>query len=96
MDPDDRAALGERANTLSFIASQAELVERLTNLAYAINGGVGGLRMQLKITNIPAELAEEAGASDDYDDTWMSRLEQVGYDRALGDSGWDRVVTPSK
>ena len=70
------------------------MVERLTNLAYAINGGVGGLRMQLKITNIPPSW-RRGQRGDDYDDTWMSRLEQVGYDRALGDSAGSRG-TPSK
>jgi hypothetical protein len=92
---DDRAELGQRANAIAFAANQAELVERLSNLAYAINGTVRGLRMQLKITTIPRALIEEAGVPDDYDESWMSRLEQVGYDRALsGDAGWDRVVMP--
>jgi hypothetical protein len=93
-DPDDRSELGERANQLTYIAGQAEMVERLTNLAYAINASVKGLHMQLRITTIPAELAEQAGPSDDYDRKWIEQLEQVGYDRALSESGWDRVVKP--
>ena len=94
-DAKDREELGERGGSLAFIASQSDLVERLTNLAYAVNGGVSGLKIQLKLTNIPSELAEQAGISDDYDRRWMAQLEQVGYDRAMGDSAWDRVVSAS-
>lgn len=93
-DPEDRASLGERADALSFAAAQAELADRLTALAYAVNGSVRGLRMQLKLTAIPSELASEPGADLDYDETWMLQLEQVGYDRALSEAAWDRVVNP--
>jgi hypothetical protein len=94
IDPESRTAMSERSQALFFRATQAELVERVADLARAVSGGVRGLRMQLRVTMIPPELAEDPGADATYDPAWMLRLEQIGYERARGESAWDRVVVP--
>jgi hypothetical protein len=94
IDPESRSAMSERSQALFFRSTQAELVERVSDLTRAVSGGVRGLRMQLRVTMIPPELAEEPGANATYDPAWMLRLEQIGYERARGESAWDRVVVP--
>jgi hypothetical protein len=86
--------MSERAQALVFRNAQSEIVERVSDLTRAVTGGVRGLRMQLHVTMIPPELAEEPGAESLYDANWMLRLEQIGYERARGESAWDRVVRP--
>ncbi|HKU43162.1 MAG TPA: patatin-like phospholipase family protein, partial [Polyangiales bacterium] len=93
VDPEDRENLAERADALAFVYAQAELVERLTGLAYAVNGSIRGVRMQLRLTAIPSDLVDDPGSERGYDENWMVQLEQVGYDRASGQSAWDRVVS---
>jgi hypothetical protein len=94
IDPQSRTSMSERAQALVFRSAQSEIIERVSDLTRAVSGGVRGLRMQLHVTMIPAELAEEPGADSLYDATWMLRLEQIGYERARGSSAWDRVVRP--
>jgi hypothetical protein len=94
IDPESRTAMSERAQALVFRNAQSEIVERVSDLTRAVTGGVRGLRMQLHVTMIPPELADEPGAESLYDATWMLRLEQIGYERARGESAWDRVVVP--
>jgi hypothetical protein len=94
IDPESRGAMSERAQAILPRIAQAEAIERVADLTRAVSGGVRGLRMQLHVTMIPPELAEEPGAETLYDPTWMLRLEQIGYERARGESGWDRVVVP--
>lgn len=94
IDPESRSQMSERSQALVFRAAQADLVERVADLTRAVSGGLRGLRMQLHVTMIPAELAEEPGAGAIYDPAWMLRLEQIGYERARGESAWDRVVVP--
>jgi hypothetical protein len=94
IDPENRAGMSERSQALVFRAMQAELVERVADLTRAVSGGVRGLQMQLHVTMIPSELAEEPGSDAVYDPAWMLRLEQIGYERARGESAWDRVVMP--
>jgi predicted acylesterase/phospholipase RssA len=94
LDPESRTAMTERARSLVFRSMQSEAVERISDLTRAVSTGVRGLRMQLRVTMIPHELAEEPGADTVYDPAWMLRLEQIGYERARGESGWDRVIVP--
>jgi hypothetical protein len=94
IDPESRAEMSERSQALLFRAVQAELVERVADLTRAVSGGVRGLHMQLHVTMIPPELAEEPGSETVYDPAWMLRLEQIGYERARGESAWDRVIVP--
>jgi hypothetical protein len=94
IDPESRTAMSERAQAVVFRSAQSEIIERVSDLTRAVTGGVRGLRMQLHVTMIPPELAEEPGAESLYDATWMLRLEQIGYERARGESAWDRVVVP--
>jgi hypothetical protein len=94
IDPESRSAMSERSHALAFRALQAELVERVSDLTRAVSGGVRGLHMELHVTMIPPELAEEPGSDAVYDPAWMLRLEQIGYERARGESAWDRVIVP--
>ena len=56
--------------------------------------GIPGLHLTVKATAIPASMGDEPGANKLFDDTWMRRLEQFGYDRARGTSPWDEFVAP--
>jgi hypothetical protein len=94
VDPASRLEMAERSHVLLFRANQAQQIEKLIDLTRAVDRGVRGLRMELRVTMIPPELAEEPGADASYNSAWMLRLEQFGYERARSESAWDTVVIP--
>jgi hypothetical protein len=94
VDPASRSQIAGRGNLLLFWTQQPQIAERLADLARAVSAGVPGLRMQVRYTAIPSELAGEPGAAALADEAWMRRLEQLGYDRALGTTPWDQIVSP--
>lgn len=94
VDPDDRRAMAARASSLLFSNGLAQTVERLTLLTQSVNGGVRGLRMELRLSMIPAALAEEPGAGDRYHEDYAMQLEQVAYERARGEGRWDVTIVP--
>jgi predicted acylesterase/phospholipase RssA len=91
-DPSDRGAMHGRAGTLLFMSQQPEVITRLSELAAAVSSGIPGLRMEVRTTAIPTAMADEPGARKLFDDAWMRRLEQFGYDRARGANPWDIVI----
>lgn len=93
-DPTSRSQIAGRGNLLLFWAQQPQIPERLANLARAVSAGVPGLRMEVRYTAIPSELAGEPGAAALADESWMRRLEQLGYERALGPTPWDEITSP--
>jgi len=93
-DPASRSQIADRGNLLLFWAQQPQIPERLADLARAVSAGVPGLRMEVRYTAIPSELAAEPGAASVADEAWMRRLEKIGYDRALGATPWDEITSP--
>lgn len=94
VEPDDRSAMSTRSNTLMFFADQARSVDRAVFLVDTINSAARGLTMELRLTTIPAELAEHPGAFEAYDENFAMHLEQVGYDRGRSNAQWDVTVRP--
>lgn len=87
-DPSDRGQIGQRGNLLMFSALQREALGRLDALSLAVTAGIPGLRLEVRCTAVPSELASEPGADRLFDTEWMTRLERIGYDRARGSEPW--------
>jgi hypothetical protein len=94
IDPASRGAITQRSNGLMFLTQQPQLLARLAELARAVSADVPGLRIDMRYTAPPAELATEPGASALFDEAWMLRLEQLGFTRARGASPWDEIDSP--
>ncbi|HEX9747714.1 MAG TPA: patatin-like phospholipase family protein [Methylomirabilota bacterium] len=94
IDPANRSQLAARGNLLLFWAQQPQIPERLADLARAVSADVPGLRMEVRYTAIPSELAGEPGAAALADEAWMRRLEKLGYDRAFSATPWDEITSP--
>jgi hypothetical protein len=93
VDPASRSEIARRGNQLLFWAQQPQIPERLADLARAVSAGVPGLRMEVRHTAVPSELAGEPGAAAGADETWMRRLEQIGYERARSATPWDEATS---
>jgi len=50
------------------------------------------LKVEMRYTAVPSELATEPGANMLFDETWMLRLAKLGYERALAASPWDDEI----
>lgn len=94
MDPGNRSAIAQRGNALLFGLAQPQLLQRLDELALAVSAGVPGLRLQVRYTALPSSLANEPGADKLFDAAWMTRIEQLGRERARGATPWDQVASP--
>lgn len=94
IDPASRSQIAGRGDLLLFWAQQPQIPERLADLARAVSADVPGLRMEVRYTAIPSELAGEPGAAALADEAWMRRLEKLGYDRALSATPWDEITSP--
>ncbi|MGH7367884.1 MAG: patatin-like phospholipase family protein [Candidatus Rokuibacteriota bacterium] len=94
IDPASRSQVARRGNQLLFGAQQSQIPERLANLARAVSADVPGLRMEVRYTAVPSELAGDPGAAVLTNETWMGKLEQLGYERARGATPWDGITSP--
>jgi hypothetical protein len=94
MDPADRGAIAQRGSLLLFWAQQSQILQRLGELSRAVSKDVAGLQMEMRYTSVPSELSSEPGAAALFNQAWMHRLEQLGYDRARSASPWDKIGSP--
>lgn len=94
VNPAKRGQVNERATAVMFYSHQPQLIERLANLARAVNGQIKNLRMQLRFTSVPRELATAPGAQDLLSESLMKQLEETGYNRARGPHPWDEMISP--
>lgn len=94
LPPHKRRAVDDRSRWAMFWAQQPQVLERLESLALAVSHDVPGLTMSVRHTGIPSAMATEPGATDLFNLAWMERIEQYGFERALSDTPWDRVVSP--
>ncbi len=92
-DPANRGRLASRAELMLLFAGQPQVLARLNELSRAVSADVPGLKMEVRVTAIPAHFASEPGAAKLFNKTWMSNLEKVGYERARSASPWDTVVS---
>jgi len=91
MKPSSRAGMNRRTTQMLYTTQQPQLLARLNELASAVSTGVPGLRMELRMTAIPPQLASDPAAATMFDAPWMQRLEALGYARALSDAPWDAM-----
>jgi len=92
--PSSRGAISSRSTEVLFWAAQPQLLQRLQELAAAVTASVPGVALQVRIAQPQAALAMEPGAQRLFDKGWMQRLEQIGYEQAVGSAPWD-VITSS-
>jgi hypothetical protein len=92
MNPASRKALNARTTLVLFWAQQSQLVQRLTELAQAVNGGVDGLRMEMRYTDIPASVANDPAASKLFSREFMEQLERMGFERGRSAAPWTTTL----
>lgn len=88
-NPASRRGINARTTLLLFWGQHPLLLQRLDELARAVNDGVDGVRMQMHYTAIPAAVANEPAAFKLFDRDFILRLEQMGYERARSASPWE-------
>lgn len=93
-DLSNRAAIVRRSNLLLFWTHQLQYLVGLRDMVRAVNAEMPGLRLELRYTAIPSELANEPGAADLFNQEWMTRIEKFGFERAQSDRPWDEITTP--
>jgi predicted acylesterase/phospholipase RssA len=93
LNPSSRGSINRRMTMLLYNGQQPQVLAALETLARAALADAPGLRLEVRHTAVPAELAEEAAAKALIDEAFMDRLEKLGYARAQGDRPWDRVTS---
>ncbi|MEP6691943.1 MAG: patatin-like phospholipase family protein [Gemmatimonadaceae bacterium] len=93
MDPARRTQIHQRGDGVLYYSQQPLLLENLANLARAVTATVPGLRVELRFTAVPPELANAPGASQLFDKAFMRQLEQLGFDRAQSANPWDETTS---
>jgi len=91
MPPEEATSLALRATYLLYWAQQPEILRGLAERAAAANAELDGLEVELRYTGVPDELSSDPKADKLFDAEWTKRIEQLGYERALGDSPWDPI-----
>jgi hypothetical protein len=92
MNPSSRGSLSRRTTLLLYMGQQPRILQDLETLSRAVAADLPGLRLEVRHTAIPSELAEDPAAKALADEAWMSRLEKLGYERARSASPWDDGV----
>ncbi|MEO6463069.1 MAG: patatin-like phospholipase family protein, partial [Candidatus Eisenbacteria bacterium] len=87
-NPASRGSLSRRMTMLLYNGQQPQILASLETLARSVAADVPGLRLEVRHTAIPADLAEEPAAKALVDPEWMQRLETLGHERARSASPW--------
>ena len=82
-------AIRDRSNMVMFMLKQQLSLIRFWELSQAVSSGVPGLTMEMRYTAVPPSYSSEPGAKKLFDQNFMHRLEQTGFERAQGNSPWD-------
>ena len=94
INPSSRRAMLRRSNLLMFWNHQLQYLAGLNDLICAVNAEVPALRLEMRYTAIPSELASAPGAAALFNEEWMTRIEKFGFERARGKNPWDVTTTP--
>ncbi|PUA19081.1 patatin-like phospholipase family protein [Glaciimonas sp. PCH181] len=94
INPFSRRAILQRSNSLMFWNHQLLYLAGLNDLIRAVNAEVPELRLEMRYTAIPSELANAPGAAALFNEEWMTRIEKFGFERAQGANPWDTTTTP--
>lgn len=92
IDPSSRSAILRRSNLLMFWTNQLQYLAGLKDMVRAVNAEIQGLRLEMRYTAIPSEMANEPGAADLFNHKWMMRIEKFGFERAQGEDPWDEMM----
>lgn len=93
--PSSRSALSQRTTITLFYALQQQLIEGMRLMTHVVSDEVPSLRLQLRVAYVPNALANETGAQALFNGPFIRRVEQLGYQRAMGDEPWDIVDLPA-
>ncbi len=91
ISPSSRKQMNARSNLLLFYMHQPATLSAMADLGRAVSAGVPGLRLDVRVAMLPAWLALEPGASDLFDDQFMKRLDDIGFEKARSASPWDII-----
>jgi hypothetical protein len=91
--PSKRGQMDSRSTMLLFYLHQPSTLEKLDYLARAVTADVPGLRLEMRVTAIPAEQSVAPGADKLFNKDFMQRLDSLGFARAQSRTPWD--VLPS-
>jgi predicted acylesterase/phospholipase RssA len=94
VDPANRSQISQRSTLMLFTTQQPQFLERLALLAHAVATDVPGLSMEMRFTAIAPELENDPAARKLFDEGWMRKLEQIGFERAQSAMPWDQIVSP--
>ena len=94
VDTSSRRSILRRSNLLMFWIHQLQYLAGMKDMVRAVNAELPGLRLEMRYTAIPSELANEPGAADLFNQDWMTRIEKFGFERAQSSQPWDEVTTP--
>ncbi|MGZ9713521.1 patatin-like phospholipase family protein [Glaciimonas sp. GNP009] len=94
IDPSSRRSIVRRSNLLMFWTHQLQYLAGMKDMVRAVNAELPGLRLEMRYTSIPSELANEPGAADLFNQEWMTRIEKFGFERAQSSHPWDEITTP--
>jgi hypothetical protein len=86
--PTARSAIARRSNLLLYVQAQRAALLRLWELGRAVDRGVPGLRMEMRWTAVPGEIAADPAAAKLFDAGFMARLYAAGRDTARGPDPW--------
>ena len=91
ISPSKVKQIAARSNTMLFFSHQPQTLEDLGNLARAVSSQVRGLRVELKVATLDAQLALEPGANKLFEHAFMQQLDNIGYAKARSASPWDKL-----
>lgn len=89
--PSKRKQMSARSSSLLFFLHQPSTLTALHDLQRAVNGGVPGVRMTLRVATLPSAESLAPGAHKLFDRAFMQRLDSIGFAKAQGTAPWDAV-----
>ena len=89
----NRSKISSRSTALLFYSHQPETLSALSNLSRAVSSQIPGIRMELRVAELPAWFSTEPGAEKLFDRQFMQRLDSLGYAKARSSAPWDSIPT---
>ncbi|MCW7541736.1 patatin-like phospholipase family protein [Aquabacterium sp. A7-Y] len=86
-------SMSRRSALMLFWSQQPQLLQGLHDMARLVGSDHPQLKLQVRFTAIPSELAGDPAAEKLFDKDWMARMEALGHARAQSASPWDALTT---
>lgn len=93
IDARSPAAISKRAQSLRYYLDQPHNLLQLKELSQLVSR-LPNVEMSFHATAIPSQLSSRAEALELFNSTWMSELENIGYNKAQSSSPWDPLISP--